>query len=155
MGWRLPQHCFEALLMAAKNLRLSPAGFWTEDVMQAGRIALWQRAERLAGPDTKWLAYTVAKCAMVDELRRLTPWHRLGVEPEFVDWEVELRDEESPNRADDRLPALEMLETMESMAPGWAEALALSENLAAAGRRMGRTESRACQVRRWLQVSCA
>jgi DNA-directed RNA polymerase specialized sigma24 family protein len=155
MTWRLPQHCYEALLMAAKNLRLSPGSFWADDIMQAGRIALWQRAEKLAEPGSKWLAYTVARSAMIDELRRLTPWHRLRVEPEFVDWEIALAREEAPERADDRLPALEMLKAMEEMAPGWAEALALSENLAAAGRRMGRTESRACQVRHWLQVSFA
>jgi hypothetical protein len=157
MGWRLPAHCTEGLRMAGRSLHLNPSrDFWAHDLLQAGRIALWERS-----PDCVNHAYTVARSAMIDELRRVTPGARTvneeggrGIKATFCEWDAQQDHRPFTDTPDRVLEAAQTLAAMEALAPGWAEALALSENLAAAGRRMGRTESRACQVRRWLQV-CA
>ncbi len=136
--------------MARGSLRLDPRMLWHDDVEQAGRVAIWQ-----AAPGCKALAYAVARRAMIDELRRTQPGGRSIHAGEHAAWDAERDCRATVDTPDALLEAAQALAAMEALAPGWPEALALSDGLAAAGRRLGVSESRACQVRRWLQVSFA
>jgi hypothetical protein len=155
------QRCLEhqaGLLVGRRSL-------WWDDLLQAARIALWQR------PDTPDFAVPrLARSAMIDELRRLTPGGRRLHErrcPLMVPWSPpvsgrsaqETPDEWPDTRADTDTPealygARETLQSLQALGAGWPEALAVSATLRAAGQRMGVSESRACQVRTRLWRLC-
>jgi hypothetical protein len=136
-------------------------GDYYDDILQAGRIAVWRCGATKPGHQA-----VVAYSAMIDEMRRVTPGGRWkGPRPEFVSWRPPSDDEAAQKHArrewedvrvtdacpESHLEAAQLLAALDAIAPGWPEALALYGDLAAAGAAMGVTESRACQVRGVLQ----
>ena len=131
-------------------------GDYYDDILQAGRIAVWR-----CGATTPGHQAVVAYSAMIDEMRRVTPGgRRKGDRPQFVPWrppsdDEALRRQWEDVRVDDACPesdleAAQLLTALDEIAPGWPEALALHGDLASAGAALGVSESRACQVRKLL-----
>lgn len=155
---KLPDHCAEGLRMAGCSLRVNPSrDFWGQDLMQAGRVALWRKA-----PPCTRDAYVVARSAMIDELRNVTPGGRAadgeggrGLKVIHIEWGPDSDTRECPDSPDRVLEATQALAAMEERAPGWAAALAEEPTLLAAGRRMGVCESRAFQMREILRAIVA
>jgi DNA-directed RNA polymerase specialized sigma24 family protein len=86
--------------MARDSLRLDPRMLWHDDVEQAGRIALWEKS-----PANVALAYTVARHAMVDEIRRTRYGARSIHAGEHVSW-VDARDDKPGYELPERLLAV-------------------------------------------------
>ena len=122
---------------------------WRDDALQAARIRLWRQPATLLGHQIQ-----AATRAMQDEMRRVTPGARTIVQgvrgqhrPMFCALSHYRQPPLSPDCPESAATAMQCLRRLQATFPGWPDALAETDTLAAAGARMGVTESRACQVR--------
>ncbi len=128
---------------------------WRDDMLQAARIRLWRTPSTLLGHQIQ-----AATRAMQDEMRRVTPGARTIVQgvrgqhrPMFCALSHHRQHPLSPDCPESAAAAMQCLRRLQAAFPGWPEALAETDTLAAAGARMGVTESRACQVRCAMRVA--
>jgi hypothetical protein len=148
----------QRMLEHQAGLLVARHSLWWDDLLQAGRIALWQR------PDTPEFALAnLARSAMIDEIRRLGGRRRKDrIAPVMVAWSMPGEDDDQAwqdTRTDDDTPeaicsARQTMRALQALGDGWPDALASATTLRAAGEVMRVSESRACQVRTQLWGLC-